>query len=781
MITADTLFLEGLQAHHQGQFNEALALYQQALSIDPQHAEALHLSGVIFALNGALTQAIESIQKSLFLNSENPLALNNLGKIFRTAGLLHSAIESFDKALHVDPQFVQAQLNLGKALSSTGQHYAAISNFAQAIQVDPHLTESHLLLASTLAALHQFDAATQHLQSIAGQHPAITVQAHITELQEQGYLYKQRIQKVVSKHQVNLYLEAGLKLLDTQTLLSIEVFDAALTLEPRHSKAYFCKGNAHIKLMQTYAAIECYDRAIASDPSNLDAIFNCGSALFSLKKYADSQIQFECVLETSPNDKNALFYLALSLKEQFQHQPAIEKFHQLHHIDPDYPLLLGHLITSKMSICDWVGLAALRQELAAKINLGLPVTPPFSTLSLLDSISLQGQAGQIYLDTQIKFEKATLPAPLQKHTKIKIGYFSTDFRNHAVAILTAQLYELHDRERFEVIAFSIGPDVRDEMNARLRKAFDQFIDANDWTDFDIVWKARELEIDIAIDLAGYTSQSKPGIFAQRVAPVQINWLGYPGPMGHPEMDYIIADPQVIPLKLRHAYSEKVIDLPCFQVNDQTRKISEKVFTKQALGIPDHHFVYCSLNANAKFTPEIFKAWMQILAQVPHSTLLLYAENDEVKSNLIHAAHSHSISPERLVFAEWMEPADNLARFKTADLFLDTSPFNAGTTASDALWAGLPVLTCAGEAFASRMAASLLHAVDLPELVTYSLSDYITKAVALAQSAEGTIEFKKHLSATRDSCVLFDTPAFVARLEAALIEICGGMDTRSSRV
>jgi predicted O-linked N-acetylglucosamine transferase (SPINDLY family) len=365
--------------------------------------------------------------------------------------------------------------------------------------------------------------------------------------------------------------------------------------------------------------------------------------------------------------------------------------------------------------------------------------------------------------------------------RIKIGYFSQDFREHAVSYLTAELFELHDRNRFEVIAFHYGERKDEAMQLRLRKAFDQFHDVKDVTDEAVVQMARDMNLNIAVDLAGFTANNRSGIFARRAAPVQINYIGYPASLGHPQIDYIIGDPMVTPPESHAGYSEKIISLPCFQVNDRDRQISDRVFTRAELGIPESNFVFCCFNATYKITPTVFEAWLQILKACPQSSLLLVKDHDQAEYNLKQLAAAQGIDAERLIFCTKVSPADNLARYRLADLFLDSTPLNAGTTASDALWAGLPVLTCAGEAFASRMAASLLHAAGLPELVTYSMSEYVAKAVEWAQSADGTQKFKQHLKATRDNCVLFDTPLFVARLEEALIGICENVDTRSSRV
>jgi predicted O-linked N-acetylglucosamine transferase (SPINDLY family) len=394
-------------------------------------------------------------------------------------------------------------------------------------------------------------------------------------------------------------------------------------------------------------------------------------------------------------------------------------------------------------------------------------------LALTDSLQIQRQAASHHYKSSYGYIQ---PLPFNKaedapqNQRIKIGYFSQDFREHAVSFLTAELFELHDRKRFEVIAFHYGERKDEPMQHRLRKAFDQFHDVKDLTDEAIVQMARDMDLDIAVDLAGFTANNRSGIFARRAAPVQINYIGYPASMGHPQMDYIIGDPIVTPPELHAGYSEKIISLPCFQVNDRQRKISDRVFTREELGIPEHQFVFCCFNATYKITPRVFDAWLQILKACPESCMLLVKDHDQSEVNLKQLAKAQGVDVERLIFCTKESPADNLARYRVADLFLDSTPFNAGTTASDALWAGLPVLTCAGEAFASRMAASLLHAVGLPELVTHSLNEYQRKAIELAQSTDGTKAFKQRLVDHRESCVLFDTPMFVVHLEAALIAI-----------
>ena len=331
----------------------------------------------------------------------------------------------------------------------------------------------------------------------------------------------------------------------------------------------------------------------------------------------------------------------------------------------------------------------------------------------------------------------------------------------------AELFERHDKTKFELTAFSFGPDQNDEMRQRVSKAFDRFIDVRMKTDEEVARLSRDLGIDIAVDLKGVTQDCRTGIFSYRAAPIQVSYLGYPGTMGAEYIDYLIADKTLIPIESQQHYSEKIVYLPySYQVNDAQRKISDKVFTRSELGLPESWFVFCCFNNNYKITPNTFDLWMKILGQVTGSVLWLFEDNPTAAKNLRLEAQKRGMDPSRLVFAKRMNLPEHLARHKVADLFLDTLPCNAHTTASDALWAGLPVLTQAGESFASRVAASLLNAIELPELVTYTPEAYVALAIDLATHPAKLQELKSKLAANRLTTPLFDTALFTQHIEAA---------------
>jgi predicted O-linked N-acetylglucosamine transferase (SPINDLY family) len=351
-----------------------------------------------------------------------------------------------------------------------------------------------------------------------------------------------------------------------------------------------------------------------------------------------------------------------------------------------------------------------------------------------------------------------------------LGYFSADFGNHAVSYLTAGLFEMHDHEQFEVLAFSLKSRKNDFFLDRIQNSFDQFIDVTNRSDQEIAQLSRELNIDIAIDLGGFTTGSRTGIFAYRAAPIQLSYIGYLGTMAAPYFDYLIADKTIIPPELQSHYTEQIIYLPSYQSNDRKRIVSEKIFTRQELGLPETGFVFACFNNSYKILPATFDGWMRILQKVNGSVLFIYADNHWVEENLKNEAHARGVDPQRLIFGKRIPLDQYMARYRSCDLFLDTTPYNAGTTASDALWVGLPVLTLIGESFASRVAASLLKAIDLPELITNTQEQYEARAIEFALNPDKLTAIKQKLANNRLTTPLFDTPLFTKHLEAAYTKI-----------
>jgi predicted O-linked N-acetylglucosamine transferase (SPINDLY family) len=432
--------------------------------------------------------------------------------------------------------------------------------------------------------------------------------------------------------------------------------------------------------------------------------------------------------------------------------------------DRQIRFLRGDYRHARMRMNDWAGFETDLLRMVGAIRRDDALVAPFVLLSLLDAPALQRRSAEIYVrELSPKVPLAPL-APHPRHEKIRVGYFSADLRNHAVAMLAAELFELHDRSRFELTAFALGPDTRDELRSRVEAAFEHFLPVDHLSDHQIAALAREHQIDIAIDLGGYTRDSRSGIFALRAAPIQVSYLGFLGTMGAPFIDYLIADPVLIPPESRQHYSEKIAYLPSYQVNDSKRPLPQKTFSRAELGLPPDGFLFCCFNNTYKITPDTFDSWMRILTAVPDSLLWLLGSCEPAERNLRREAEQRGIDPKRLCFGRSLPFADYLARYRTADLFLDTLPYNAGTTASDALWAGLPVLTLPGQGLQARMAASLLTAAGLPELIASDRPHYERLAIGLATDPQRLAALKHKLALQRSRCALFDTPAFTRNIE-----------------
>jgi protein O-GlcNAc transferase len=491
-------------------------------------------------------------------------------------------------------------------------------------------------------------------------------------------------------------------------------------------------GNVYRSLDRTADALRCYQQALAQRPDYAMAMVNQAGTL----------------APSRPEDALRCYQAAAAMAGQ-----------PLAHAGPELEL--------RMALCDWRGVDGALQHIRALAEQGHNAVQPFAALALFDDPALHLRLAKAYSQAHHPSNKRLGPiATWPGHERIRVGYFSADFHNHATAWLMAELFEQHDRTRFEWWAFSFGPASDDPIRRRLEAAFDHFIDVRGQSDAAVAQLARSLEIDIAVDLKGFTQDQRAGIFAQRTAPVQVNYLGYPGSMGLPEMDYLLADPEVLPDDLKPACSEQVVRLPhCYQPNDRQRRAAATP-TRASQGLPEAGVVFCSFNNNYKITPEVFGLWMDILREVPGSVLWLYLRHAAAQDRLRREAQQRGVDPQRLVFATTLPHAEHLARYPLADLFLDTHPYNAHTTASDALWMGLPVLTRRGRSFASRVAGSLLHAVELPELVTDTPEAYRALAVALARQPERLARMRAHLLSQREHLPLFDTPRLARAIEQA---------------
>ena len=545
-------------------------------------------------------------------------------------------------------------------------------------------------------------------------------------------------------------------------------FDRALSLQPDHVSALNNRANVLLELNRPAAALGSYDHALALKPGSAEGWYNRGNALLDMGRAEEALASFQRALALNPNYAQAWHNAGRAQSDLNQLEEVAICYAKALALQPDYEFLLGKVLHARMQLCDWEGLSDNLARLQTQLRAGMRVTTPFPLIGLLESPQLQKQAAEIYAAARFPPSAALGPLPeRQPGNRVKLGYYSADFYGHATAYLGAQLFESHDRERFELFAFSFGPDRQDAMSQRVAAAFDRFLEVGSMTDFEVAKLSRELGIDIAVDLKGYTQSSRPGVFAVRCAPVQVSYLGYPGTMGTSCIDYIVADRVVVPDCSRSHFTEQVVHLPhSYQANDSRREIAPREFSRQELGLPESGFVFCCFNANYKIMPATFTSWMNILREVPGSVLWLLEGSEVAVRNLREQAKARGVDSRRLVFAPRLETRQHLARHRAADLFLDTLPCNAHTTASDALWAGLPLLTCMGATFAGRFAASLLQTLELPELIAASGEEYETRAIALATNPNELAQLRSRLAQSRLSSTLFDGRCLAQQLEKA---------------
>ncbi len=543
--------------------------------------------------------------------------------------------------------------------------------------------------------------------------------------------------------------------------------DKAVQLKPDFAQSHNDRGIVLHALNRHQAALESYAKAIALKPSFANVYNNRALVLALLKRFPEALADFDTAITHDPHKAGFYKNRGNSLLDLKRYEAAIADYRKALSLKSDTPFVEGMLLNAKLSICEWDTVAQDIDALAMKIARGEAATPPFPVLAFTDSLAVQRKAAEIWVREKHPANAELGPIPKRaRAAKSRLGYFSADFHNHATMALMAELFERHDKSRFELIAFSFGPDINDDMRGRAVAAFDRFIDVRAQSDKEIAVRARGLNIDIAVDLKGFTQDSRPGIFAYRAAPIQAQYIGYPGTMGADYIDYIIADPTLIPPQDRAHYTEKVVYLPdTYQANDTRRTPHAKPFTREDLNLPPG-FVFCCFNSSYKIAPHIFERWMNILRQTPGSVLWLFDNNPSATANLRKEAALRGVEASRLIFAPGLPWADHLARIAAADLCLDTQPYGAHTTARDALWNGVPVLTCAGRAFADRVAASLLTAVQMPELIATSLDDYEAAAVDLARHTQKLNALKQKLARNRGTAPLFDAARFTRHMENA---------------
>ncbi|HEY3431186.1 MAG TPA: tetratricopeptide repeat protein [Rhodocyclaceae bacterium] len=575
----------------------------------------------------------------------------------------------------------------------------------------------------------------------------------------------------LTKDSVDAQNSVGFQLLELGDVLGAELhLKQALKLNPRYALAHSNWGLLLEKQNNFQGAEKAFRKALELQPELLPVYINLGGILNAQGKFQSAIPACRKAVEFLPDSSKAWNNLGSALSGNKQYQAAVECYEKCLRISPETPFVLGHLASDLLSICSWEKYGAVHDALINGVNSDDKVATPFQALVITENPALQRRAAEIYVTEYFSvLREKRLASQDRKNGKIRVAYYSSDFFNHPVSLLLAGILKAHDKDKFEIIGVDLGGARKnDDVHHEIKKHCDVFIEAGDMCNDEILHISREHCIDIAVDLNGHTGESRTGVFAAGVAPIQVNYLGYTGTMGADFMDYIVADKVTIPEPQQHFYQEKVITLPeCYFPPNQYDPIANRSFRREECGLPAQGFVFGCFNNSYKLNPTIFESWGRILKQVDGSVLWLSGMQELVRDNLREEAIKYGINPGRLIFADRVPSrSEHLSRHRLMDLFLDTLPYNAHTTASDALTVGVPVLTCMGDAFASRVAASLIQSVGLEELVTDNLPAYEAMAIALAKDPEKLIQLKNRLAQNLATSSLVNVARYARNLESA---------------
>ncbi len=644
-------------------------------------------------------------------NRQDAKSANALTTILRSAVALHNqgklleAERGYNLALETEPDNPRALYMLGSLYCQTGRLGQAVAVLQRSVEDETYAAKAYILLGNALRKLGRVADAIEPLSRAAE----------------------------LNAHNEIAQCDFGIALAMTGRWAdALPCFARAVSLAPSYAVGHYYNGETLKNMGRLSEALACYQRAVKLEPNFEEAWDSCGYAYYSLGQPKEALKAYQAVLR----------------------------------LNPDKPLLKGRVLYLKRICCDWAGTPSLIASIERGMASGLLAVSPFEWQAISDSLqNLQRCAVMFSSQTYPKSTAISLLTG-QKGNKIRLGYVSGEFRDQATSHLLTGVLEHHDTSKFDVTLFDNGEDDCSEYRSRITLAANNIVDIKALTDLRAAEAIADANIDILINLNGYFGKDRTGVFAKRPSPLQVNFLGFPGTLGTDYMDYIIADERVIPQEERKYYNEKVVYLPdCYQPNDNQKAIGSKTPTKAELGLQQNAFIFCCFNNTYKIGPEWFAAWMRILTEVDQSVLWLLEVPDAVV-NLCLESSKYGVDPARLVFAPRIPLAQHLARQKVADLFLDTLPYNAHTTASDALWAGVPVLTAVGTTFPGRVAASMLSAIGLEELITHTSQAYEARAIELAKRPDQLKKLRDKLASNRLTTPLFDTARYTLNLEKA---------------
>jgi len=767
------LLIEASNLYQKGKWIQAKKLYLELIKLIPNDAELLKNLGMIEMQCGNLQESVFFLKKSILISPNQSNILFYIGNIYLALGRHEEAILKYDLAIKLNPNFAEAYNNRGNAQQEIDSFEDALTSYSQAISIDCHYVDAFNNQGNVLVELSRFD------EALVSYSNAISLNISDPELFFNRAICFDKLKKfdealvdydkaiAIDSGYTEAYFNRGVvhnQLKDFDN--AILDYGHAIKLKPDYAKAYINRGNVLLQLKRFNDALVDYDEVIALGFEDEETYLNRGRAFYELKWIDDALISFDKAIELKVDNCAAYLAKGLALQDQKRHDDALFYLESASKIEPDNILIIEQILASKSHCCDWVDYEILLNKIVENSQNARGI---FHLFALIDNPKIHQKVSKLLAQqfcSEVKILSNIPKHPINK--KLRIGYFSADFHEHPVSFLLAELFELHNRESFEIVAFSFSRYKDSPMRKRLEKGFDQFIDVKNKTDQEVVTLVRDMKIDIAIDLGGYTGDSRTKIYAMRAAPIQVNYLGFSGTMGAEFIDYIIGDSNLIPIEAQSYFSEMVAYLPgSFMVNDSTLKPSEEAFSRKDFNLPEKGFVFSCFNASYKITPASFLGWMRILKAVDDSVLWLSHMNETAMKNLKDKADECGIDPNRIIFASRMPSLnDHLNRIRLADLFLDTFPYNAHTTSNDALRVGLPVLTLMGKSFASRVAASLLNAVDMPELITNSQEEYEALAIELASNTGKLKNLKNKLLNNLPDSYLTDTKRFTKNLESA---------------
>jgi protein O-GlcNAc transferase len=739
MTLSDDRLKQAIASFQTGKLSDAERLFKEVLRHEPNHVAALNLLSVLLTHLGRCVEAEAYISQALKLNSNSDATFYNYGLILKKLKRPNEALERFSQALSINATVAETWNNRGTVLNDLKRYDDAIVDFNKAISLQPNYSEAFCNKAKSLTELKRYEEAFDACKKALSLKPSLA----------EGWLGGGNV-----FNELRRYDEA------------FSAYDKALSLKPDLAEAWLGRGNVFNELRRYDEAFSAYDKALSLKPDLAEAWLGRGNVFNGLNRSDEAFAAYDKALAFRPDLEGAWLGRGNVFFDLQLYEKALANYDKALALNPDLIGAEGVRLYSKMLCCNWSNIDTDWAQLTSSIKNKKANAAPFVFFGISSSPEDQLQCAKLWAETCFPQQEPIWQGERYRHDRIRLAYVSADFREHPVSFLIAGMLECHDKFRFDVTAISCGPDDNSQIRRRVKASFEHFIDAQTYSDDQIAKLVRSSEVDILVDLMGFTKGSRTNVFARRPTPIQVNYLGYPGTMGAEYIDYIIADQIVIPESHRKCYAEKMVYLPySFMGSDSKRKISGRLPRRSEYYLPDPGFVFCSFNNSNKITPYIFDIWMRLLCRIDNSVLWLSQTNENAMRNLKREAQNRGVDPLRIIFAQRVPlNEEHLARYQLADLFLDTLPYNAHATASDALWAGLPVLTCLGETFAGRVAASMLNAIRLPELITTAPETYEQMAIDLATHPEKLAAIKRTLAENRLTAPLFDTKLFTKHIE-----------------